>query len=126
MSHDPPDLAPFGMTYAGPEPPRPHSKLGIASLVLSAFAGLTIIGLIAYVAVAEARSPGSTDGEATEIALGLVGIGGVLVALVGLVLGIVGLCLPDRRRVTALLGTIFCGLIVLGMCGLVGVGMAIG
>lgn len=58
--------------------------------------------------------------------IGLVIIGSSVLSLIGLVLGIVGVCQPNRRVVFAVLGTVLNVFIILGVCGVVGLGLARG
>jgi hypothetical protein len=54
--------------------------------------------------------------------IGFVGLGGMVLALLGAVIAVTGLIIPDRKKVFAMLGLIFNGLIVLGVLLLMVIG----
>ncbi len=100
-------------------PPQKHSGLGIASFILAMVVGIGMFILIVIAGVMESRTPGGIDENAPEaVVLGLLLIGGMLLALVGGVLGLVGLFVGDNKRVFAALGLAFNVLILLGVVGL--------
>ena len=110
---------PADLGYRVPPPPLPHSRLGAASIALAALTTLVVVALFAFMGYKEMQSPGYLDEESPEdLLLGLILIGSMMAALVGLVLGVVGLFYSDRRRLLAVLGTCFCGLIFFGLVGL--------
>lgn len=59
------------------------------------------------------------------IVLGLAVIGGVLLNLLGITLAIAGLIQRDRKKVFAILGLIFNGLVVLCVAALMVIGLAV-
>jgi hypothetical protein len=58
------------------------------------------------------------------VALGVAVIVGAGMCLLGLILGIIGCCQKDRKRVFAVIGTVLNGLILFGLCGLMSIGLA--
>jgi hypothetical protein len=97
----------------------------VASFVLGVVTGVGTFVLIAILGVMAARSPGRQSPPPPEVALlglGLIACG--LLAFVGVVLGLVGLVLPGRKRVLSILGMVFNGLVVLGFVGLIVIGLA--
>ncbi len=115
--------------YRDREEPRdlPESGMGITSLFISIVVG---IGMFALVAIATAMTmnqpqpPRNDDPAMVIVGLGI--IGGCGLALVGLVLGIVGATQANRRRLCGILGSIFNGLILLGVGALMCIGLAAG
>ncbi len=103
-----------------------HSGLGMASFVLSL---LTVAGVIGfYLAVTAAVSRGvvdATNPPAGLLAAGMVFLISVLVALVGIGLGIAGLIQKDRRRVLAVVGLVLNSLVVLTVAVLIVLGYAL-
>ena len=105
---------------------RRHSGLGIASFVLSIVGGLATLGVFVTAGVLEAQTPGGLDEDSpVTMMVGLAVFAAVGLALLGLALGIGGLVQPNRQRIFAILGTIFNGFIILGICGIMALGMAV-
>lgn len=111
------------------EPPRdrPESGMGIISLLISIVVG---IGMFALIAIATAMTmnqpqpPRNDDPAMIIVGLGI--IGGCGLALVGLVLGVMGAMQSNRRGMCGILGSIFNGLILLGVGALMCIGLAAG
>jgi hypothetical protein len=104
----------------------PHSGIGVAAFVIALLSGALSFGSIA-IAVGHGVKNGplpKNDPKALFVGLGILG-GGAL-ALVGSACGIAGLFASHRRIVFAVLGTILNLLIVFGICGVVGFGLAMG
>jgi hypothetical protein len=103
-----------------------HSGLGIASFVLSL---LTVAGVIGfYLAVTAAVARGVVDAAnppAGLLAAGMVFLVSVLVALIGISLGIAGLVQKNRRHVLAWLGLVLNSLVVLAVAVLIVLGYAL-
>ena len=117
--------SPPPLAYGPPPPPPPHSRLGIASFVISAIFAIAIFVAFAYAGYLEATTPGGMDEESPEaIVVGLFVIFCSFGLIVGLGLGIAGLFTRQRRKVFPILGTILSALVLLGACGLVGIGLA--
>lgn len=105
--------------------PLKHSGLGIASFVLALIGILLfivcIVAIIGTVASMVDSSGRIADMETLEngsllMAIGFAGfgiLGAAILNLVGLILGIVGLVIKDRKKVFAIIGTILNGLCVL-------------
>lgn len=79
---------------------RPHSGLGIASLVMAGLAILSFFAVIIWAGVLEINQPGVLDGESGAALI----VGGVLcltvfISLVGVGLAIAGAVDRTRRRI---------------------------
>lgn len=132
MNFDPsqPPPPPAPPHFAAPHDPqyldlRRHSRLGIASFVIAIV--LTVAYAIEFVVagILEASTPGGMDEESPEaILIGLSIFGAGLVNLVGVALGIAGLCTANHKRLFAILGLAFNVALLLGVCGLIAIGMA--
>lgn len=104
-----------------------HSGLGIASFIISLVAGLAILIAIVIAGIMEANTPGGIDENSPEaILLGLVLIGMMFLDLVALGLGIGALFQRDCKKIFAILGTIFSGVVVLGTAFLMVIGSMMG
>jgi hypothetical protein len=103
-----------------------HSALGIASFALSL---LTVAGVIGfYLAVNAAVARGVVDAAnppAGLLAAGMVFLVSVLVAVVGIGLGIAALVQKNRRRVLAWVGLALNSLVVLAVVVLIALGYAL-
>jgi hypothetical protein len=102
-----------------------QSGMGIASFVISLLCGAGMLATFAYAGYVEATTAGGmqdTSPVAIMIGMAMLLIAGLLV--VGLGLGIGGLFQPDRRKVFAVLGAVFNGLVLLGGVTLVAIGLA--
>ena len=100
-----------------PRPPAPSSGLGIASFVIALSSGFFLLLVILVAAMSEAAHPGIMDDDTVPVVI-LLGVGVltcVAVSLVGIGLGIGGLCQKDRRTVFAALGLSFNILICLAI-----------
>lgn len=107
--------------------PLEHSGLGMASISIAAFMFLAFLGLFGVIAVIEANNNGPMqEDEARDMLVGLAFLAGLGFTLVGLVLGIVGCCQPNRSSVCGLLGALFNGIILVGVFFLICLGVAIG
>lgn len=120
--------APVPTAAYGPRAaPKRHSRLGIASFVLAAAAGLFMFALVAVAGVIEVSTPGGMDEESpAAIVIGLLFILGGLLCLAGLGLGVAGLFDGNRKRVFSVLGLTFNALTILGVLGLLALGLALG
>ncbi|KAA2284581.1 hypothetical protein [Arenimonas fontis] len=100
-----------------------HSGLGIAAFVISLVAGIAIFAAIVVAGVMEASRPGGLDENSPEaVLLGLVLIALLFMDVVALGLGIAGLFQRERRKIFAILGTVFSGLTILGTVFLIVLG----
>ena len=108
-------------------PALKHSGLGIASLILSILIGTTEFAMIVVAAIMESASTGGMDEESIgAIVLGLMILGGCVLAFVGLILGVAGLFQKDRKKVFPAVGTAFNAIILLAVVGLIIIGLLIG
>lgn len=137
MSFDPNDggrspYAPPQTTYsnvAGTNYPKPkkHGKLGIASFLISLLVGFSFVAMIVVLGIIETRNPGAFDEDKTStIILGFAILGFIGLTIVGFILGLVGLFMPDRQKLFSILGVVFNGLVVFGIVGLMVIGLIAG
>lgn len=121
------DYGDYDQGYEEEERPRrrrresqPHSGLGIASFIIAIFSVLMIVAMFVIVATMMADRPQMARPDKNDPNLAIVGVfgcGGTGLALIGAVLGLVGILLPDRKKVFAILGLIF-NVLVVGIVGL--------
>ena len=102
-----------------------HSGLGIASFITAIVSGVFMFLLIMVAGVIEVSTPGGMDDESA----GAVIIGLLLFVLVGALLvaiglGVGGLVQGGRKKVFAVLGTVFSTAILLGTVFLLIIGLA--
>lgn len=104
-----------------------HSGVGIASFVLSLIAAFCLFGVVVAAGIAQVRTPqGAAEPTALYFVVGLLVLLFLLLALIALLLGIAGLVQRQRRRVFAVLGTVFSTLSLLSTAGLMVLGWAVG
>ncbi|HEY0009636.1 MAG TPA: DUF6142 family protein [Tepidisphaeraceae bacterium] len=97
----------------------PHSRFGIASFIISLVSLVLLFVLIAAAGVMASQAGGELDETSPQaIMLGLGIIASLALAVLGAVLAIVGLTTTNVKKVFAILGLIFNGLLVLGVIGL--------
>lgn len=108
--------------------PMKHSGLGISSFVIALLAGpgMFLLLLIAGVMATQAPNGQIDEKSAAAVGLGLMLIGGVVVSLIGVGLGIAGVAQKGRKRVFAVLGLVFNGIIAIGVLGIMLLGLATG
>jgi hypothetical protein len=95
-----------------------HSRLGIASFCLAIAGGMIAFVMLVVAGILESSTPGLMDGDSPEsmmVGAGFIGAG--LVLLIGVGLGIGGLCESRRKKVFATLG------LVLNILALLGIGV---
>lgn len=103
-----------------------QSGLGIASFILSLLCGIGVFALFMFAGALEMSTPGGLDED--SLAMGLIGIGiiGFLaVSVVGLALGIAALVQTGRKKVFAILGTVFSALVLFGTGFLILLGLLV-
>lgn len=106
---------------------RKHSGLGIASFVTSIASGILIFLLIVIAGVMETSTPGGMDEESVgAVMVGLFLLAFLAASCVALGLGIGGLIKKDRKKIFAILGTIFSSVILLGTLFIMIHGLAMG
>ena len=102
-----------------------HSGFGIASFVISIVSGLSLFLFFVIAALMDASAPNGIDEEsAAAMVLGFFVLGFLFLAFVALGLGIAGLVQIDRKKVFAVLGTMFSALVLLCTLGLISIGLA--
>ena len=122
-------------TYEAPGP-LPHAGAGIASFVLALLAGLLLVVFPLLAAFVVSKHPGLADLQPSSspdaISPDLVPplllmvcpmCSSIALALLGLLLGIIGLVQSERRKVLAMLGTAGSGLVLLGFLALFLIGL---
>ncbi|MBN1298040.1 hypothetical protein JXA80_14775 [bacterium] len=123
------------MSSPPPPPPYPvappvltplkHSGLGITSLILSAIIAGGLFILIIVAGILETSTPGGIDEDSVSaMIIGLFVIMGGGMELIALILGLIGLFQKERKKLFAILGTIFSSLTILGIAGLIMAGLA--
>ena len=104
-----------------------HSRLGIASFITSIVSGILFFLVIVIAAVMETSTPGGMDEEsAGAIMVGLFLFAFLGAALVALGLGIGGLIEKERKKIFAILGTVFAALTIVGTIFIMMLGLAAG
>lgn len=102
-----------------------HSGLGISAFVLSVVAGLVLCITTFIAGYMQATTPGGVDQRAAATVLtGLVMMTGMFMALVAGGLGVVGMFQKTRRRLFAVLGTVFSAAQLLLLVALMFIGLA--
>ena len=85
-----------------------HSRFGIASFITSISAAISIALVYAIAVIMQSSGPEEGDSASTVIIImTLLFYFLIFVDFIALVLGIVGLCSKDKKKIFALLGTIF-------------------
>lgn len=114
--------------YWHDQPPRqPHSVLGIASTVLAVLLFFAYIAVFAVAGIMAERQGGDLDENSPQaMVVGLAVIGLFGLSFLGLVLGIVGIVLPNRNKTFGWVGTALNAFILVGVCGLMCLGLAMG
>jgi len=109
-------------------PEMPHSGLGVASFIISLVAGVGMLVLVGVATVLSAAQPGGQLDEESlaAIMIGLVLALAALAQLVAIGLGIGGLVQTGRKKVFAVLGTVFAAMSLLGALMLMLIGTALG
>ncbi|WP_311223547.1 MULTISPECIES: hypothetical protein [unclassified Acidovorax] len=88
-------------------PTRPHSGLGIASLVISVTAGAALAVLLGIASVIESQPGGMDEESAGAVVLGLFLALTAVVQALALGLGIAALVQAERSELFGVLGTVF-------------------
>ncbi|RIX52413.1 hypothetical protein D3P08_13125 [Paenibacillus nanensis] len=128
-----------GYPGGGQLAPLKHSGLGIASFVLAIVSILAlIIGIIMSVAAAANYmnvSPSDIESEilagsgeefAAFVGAGLLMMLSIGLSIIGLVLGIIGLVIKNRKKIFGIIGVILNALLILGLVLLMALGLALG
>ena len=102
-----------------------HSGFGIASFVSSIVSGIFLFLIFVIAGVMEESTPGGINEESSAaMAIGLCLLAFLFVAFVALGLGIGGLIQKDRKKLFAVLGTVFSACAFLGTLLLLLIGSA--
>lgn len=116
------------MQYGGGvEERRGHSLLGIFSFAISVLMGLALLVLVVVLGVLEASTPGGVDDNSVWV--GLLGLAVILCLVanfVGFGLGVAGSVQARKKRIFAILGAIFNGLILFAVVVLILFGLVVG
>ncbi|CAM2973118.1 hypothetical protein PASE110613_10160 [Paenibacillus sediminis] len=130
------ESSPLNVSPAMEQPEKlKFSGLGIASFVLSlvGILGSIVCSVIVGVLVADHISGnsldmdmGATDGQLMSIGFTAIGfLFFILLNVIGLVLGIIGLAMKNRKKVFAIVGTVLNSLVILGIALLVMISAAL-
>lgn len=111
--------------YGGVGREDKHSRMGIASLALAILVGVLVFVIIAGAGVLEASTPGGMNEDSPLVVLiGFAIIGCLLANLVGL--GLAGMIQRRCKKLFAILGAIFNGLVVLVVLAVIVLGLFLG
>ena len=120
-----PDGATFYAEQSAPTV-RKHSGVGIASFVLSVLSGVSLVVLFGVAGYMASQSPGGMSADdPTTMLVGVALIGTGMAQILAFILGVVGLFQANRKKIFAILGTIFSLLAILTFGGLMVVGFVI-
>ena len=101
-----------------------HSGFGVASFIISIAVGLLLFIVFAIAGFIQASTPGGMDQHSIKaLVIGLSIIGLFLFDIVAAVLGIIGLFQRERKRLFAILGTLFSSLTVISVIALITFGI---
>ena len=119
------DISTEGMQTAEPIKQK-NSGFGVASFIMSIVIGLLILVLFAVAGVISASTPGGMDKQSVQaVIIGLSILVLLFLALVAMVLGIVGLLQKERKKLFAILGTIFSSLTLIVAVGVMILGLVV-
>ena len=104
----------------------PHSGLGIASVVLTVFAGLGIFAAFIAAAVMGEQNRHVNEGNLWMIVPVCGMILCVLVSAIGGLLGLIGMFQSDRQKLFPILGCLFAAIECGGVLGIIAIGLAFG
>jgi hypothetical protein len=107
--------------------PLRSSGLGIASLVLGLIAGAIEFINLVVAGVMSQKQGGELDENSSEaMVVGLILFLGLFIALIGGVLGIIGLVQKNRAKGFSIAGLVINSLVGLGMLGIIVLGLLMG
>ncbi|EMI17399.1 putative membrane protein [Rhodopirellula maiorica SM1] len=119
--------------HGGPTPTsdipqgKKQSGFGIASFIMSILVGIGAFTIILVAGYMEASSPeGINEESPIAIIVGLCIFAVIGLNLLGIGLGVAGLCQPNRSRIFAILGLVFNGMVIMGIIGIMALGVAMG
>ena len=97
-----------------------HSRLGIASFIISIIGWIESFMLLAVAGYYEATTPGGMDETSfTSVIIGMFLFLTIFILLVGTGLGIAGLLQKDQKRTFPLLGTALNGALIVTLIGVI-------
>ena len=102
-----------------------HSGVGITSFIISLLVAIGAFVLVVVAGIIETTTPGGMDeNSVAAVVVGLFIFGCIFLQIVALGLGIGGLIQKYRKKIFAILGTVFSGTTILGIVFLMLVGSA--
>jgi len=109
--------------------PQKHSELGIVATVLALLSLLLCGGYwtLIFIFVGSIGGPNAQPmprNSPVPMAAGLMGIGAGVLALIGTILGIIGVVMANRKKLFAWIGLAINGLLLLGCAGVFCLGFA--
>ena len=108
-----------GVQNAEPIKPK-HSGFGVASFSISIAVGLLILVVFVIAGILQVSTPGGMDQHSIKnMVIGLSIIGLLLFDIIAAVFGIIGLFQRERKKLFAILGTIFSLLTVILVIALI-------
>src|SRR5437868_3291478 len=120
MSYDPESYYPGEFD----RPALKHSGFGIASFIIGLVIGFLDLAIVGVAGVLAATKPGGLDEDSpVAMLLGLCIFALVFINLIGLGLGIAGLCQARRNKTFAFLGIAIGALTLVGMAALTIIGI---
>ncbi len=112
-----PSLPPYGVAESeSRQAPgaTTHSGLGIASFVIALAVGLLSLVVVVAAGILEAKTPeGMGENSPAAMLAGLAFCGGLLLDVLGIGLGIAGLCQRHRMKLFAVLGVVLGSIVLL-------------
>ena len=103
-----------------------NSGFGVASFIMGITIGILLLVLFAIAGILSARTPGGMDKQSVQaMVIGLSIMALLFFDVISTVLGIVGLFQKDRKKLFAVLGTIFSSIILLVAVGVIILGIAV-
>ena len=113
------EMSTEGIKNAEPIKPK-HSGFGVASFSISIAVGLLILVVFVIAGILQVSTPGGMDQHSIKnMVIGLSIIGLLLFDIIAAVFGIIGLFQRERKKLFAILGTIFSLLTVILVIALI-------
>jgi hypothetical protein len=91
-------------------------SLALALMTVGTFALAMVVGVGGAFAGAETK-------RAVNMAIGFIWFGGMFLALLGVVFGVLGMLGQGERRIHAMIGTVVCACLLLGSVGVMVIGL---
>jgi len=105
--------------------PEKYSGLGIASFIISVVSGFSIFVLMIVAGFLQATTPGGMhEKSAAAVIVGLFLLAFLAITVAGLGLGVGGLFQKNRKKIFAVLGTVFSSAILSGTIFVMLLGMS--